>query len=463
MTRGPGDASATPNACLRPGASLTVGAEGVVIELDPGQLRLGALDPVLVGAFERLSGGTSAAGDITDSILDTAGPVGLATWVGLLGRLAAAKCLEYRVSDGDRRVATGRPGPGYRPMASLPSQRLSLSRFAYLRPSETGMVLDSPLSTGPIEIRDPRAGIIVSSLATPAYPAELASSDRGCRWAVPLLHLLTDMGFALETDAEGATAETRSEVLGRWEFHDLALHGRVFRGRPDLPVGDTGRRGVARVPAMKPPMSGSWVDLPHPAADQGSGTLYETIDERRSLRAHGAPPITIAQLGEFLYTVARAREETDEPGIRRRVYPGGGARHPLEIYPLVGACEGLDPGVYRYDPARHRLDVLSDRGGLAKDVLRAAAAGMEDGRPPQVWLVITARIGRLSEKYEGIAYLLAHQEVGVLYEAMYLVATAMGLAPCAYGFVDGLGFARAIGVDPLEESAVGGFLLGSPA
>ena len=72
-----------------------------------------------------------------------------------------------------------------------------------------------------------------------------------------------------------------------------------------------------------------------------------------------------------------------------------------------------------------------------------------------------ARFGRTAWKYEGIAYALVLQEVGVLYEAMYLTATAMGLAPCARGFFDEHRFAKAVGIDPLAEAPVGGFLLGS--
>jgi hypothetical protein len=44
---------------------------------------------------------------------------------------------------------------------------------------------------------------------------------------------------------------------------------------------------------------------------------------------------------------------------------------------------------------------------------------------------------------------------------MYLVATAMNLAPCALGAGDPELFARLIGSDFHEETSVGEFLLGS--
>jgi len=75
--------------------------------------------------------------------------------------------------------------------------------------------------------------------------------------------------------------------------------------------------------------------------------------------------------------------------------------------------------------------------------------------------VLTSRFQRLSWKYRGIAYAVTLKNVGVLYQTMYLVATAMGLAPCALGGGDAEGFALAAGTDPLVESSVGEFLLGS--
>ena len=76
-------------------------------------------------------------------------------------------------------------------------------------------------------------------------------------------------------------------------------------------------------------------------------------------------------------------------------------------------------------------------------------------------LVITARFERTSWKYESVAYSLILKEVGVLYQTMYLVATAMKLAPCALGAGDAEVFARAIGSEFHEETSVGEFALGS--
>ena len=81
--------------------------------------------------------------------------------------------------------------------------------------------------------------------------------------------------------------------------------------------------------------------------------------------------------------------------------------------------------------------------------------------PLQTLVVLTARFQRLSWKYQSMAYAALLKDVGVLFQTMYLVATAMGLAPCALGGGDSDLFAEAAGLDSYAETSVGEFLLGT--
>jgi SagB-type dehydrogenase family enzyme len=78
-----------------------------------------------------------------------------------------------------------------------------------------------------------------------------------------------------------------------------------------------------------------------------------------------------------------------------------------------------------------------------------------------VLLIVAARFQRVMWKYASMAYALILKDVGVLYQTMYLVATAMNLAPCAIGCGNADLFAQATGTDYWAESSVGEFLLGS--
>jgi SagB-type dehydrogenase family enzyme len=145
-----------------------------------------------------------------------------------------------------------------------------------------------------------------------------------------------------------------------------------------------------------------------------------------------------------------------------RPYPAGGGLYELELYAAVNSCANLDSGLYHYDPARHRLTRLCGRtaevGGLLRDAAESTAIS-EDTL--QVLLILAARFPRLAWKYESIAYALTLKHVGVVFQTMYLAATAMGLAPCAIGGGDADLFVRAAGTDYRAETSVGEFLLGS--
>jgi SagB-type dehydrogenase family enzyme len=145
-----------------------------------------------------------------------------------------------------------------------------------------------------------------------------------------------------------------------------------------------------------------------------------------------------------------------------RPYPAGGSLYELEMYVVVNACRGLRPGLYHYDPLGHRLGRRAERTPAVEGLLSGAAQAT--GMAPndlQVLLILAARLPRVAWKYAGLAYALVLKHVGVVFQTMYLAATAMGLAPCAIGCGDSDLFARAAGVNYYAETSVGEFLLGS--
>jgi SagB-type dehydrogenase family enzyme len=195
------------------------------------------------------------------------------------------------------------------------------------------------------------------------------------------------------------------------------------------------------------------------------------------VRRYAAAAMTVAELGELLYRTARVRsmitlaaggygdaDDGDTPAagdeLSDRPYPSGGAGYELELYVTVGNCAGLPAGVYHYDPFGHRLEPVSSDPGTVNELLNGArvAAAMDD--LPPVLITMTARFRRLSWKYEGLAYRLVLMHVGVLIQNLYLVCTAMRLAPCALGSVSIDTAARAFGTDWRIEPCVGQFIVG---
>ena len=76
-------------------------------------------------------------------------------------------------------------------------------------------------------------------------------------------------------------------------------------------------------------------------------------------------------------------------------------------------------------------------------------------------LLITARFPRVMWKYEGVSYAVILKNVGVLYHALTLHATDLGLASCPVGGGDSDIVADILGSDYFEETTVGEVILGS--
>lgn len=325
---------------------------------------------------------------------------------------------------------------------------LRMSRFAHLRWEEGTAAIETPLRPARIILLDERAHLMCARLGHGALLDAISDPEI----ARPFVELLHDAGM-LEPDAESTAL---------WEFHDLLFHSRSRRGRHDYPCGGTfpflGRRAPA--PALKSPIGD--LDPIRLELPVSHGVVAECMERRQSVRAYGDEPLTIRQLGEFLYRTARVREvrETREHGeVSSRVYPGAGALYELEIYLAVHTCRGLEAGLYHFRPLDHALVRMktTHAGALLQEA--RTTAGLESD--PQVLIILAARFERMMWKYRGISYALILKDVGVLFQSMYLVATDMGLAPCALGTGNSDLFAHITGFDYYDETSVGEFLLGS--
>jgi SagB-type dehydrogenase family enzyme len=194
-------------------------------------------------------------------------------------------------------------------------------------------------------------------------------------------------------------------------------------------------------------------------------SLTEVMESRRSVREYSEQPVTVEQLSELLYRSARTRsiaqirslgpyDGADHP------YPTGGLAGDLELYISVARCTGLASGIYHYESAAHSLRLIND-SQAAEPLLSDARAASASIIEPHVLLTMTSRFARVAWKYETVAYALTLKHVGILMQTLYLIATSMGLAPCALGSGNADLAARAFKLDWLVESSVGEFAIGS--
>lgn len=462
---------------LHPGARVVPVPSGATqIFIGQRGTSLGALSPGQAAAVELLAARQVDADALLDVVRSHEGEMGMLKMPMLLQRLRAGGWLSVTLEVAGSPVLTFRPlGPAVPPAPQHDADpaELRMSRFAVLRTEGTGMVLESPLAHVAAELHDPALAALLASLpalqgeqpgsggpeGAPAYPVDYPE-------AVPaLLSALARHGFLVPRS--GAAEEDFR--FAQWSPHELWFHSRTRVGRHDLPYGGTyWAKDVAEpLPAVRPSFEGRSVELPRAdlqALRASDRTLTEVLEDRKSLRLHdGAAPLTAEQLGEFLYRSARnrGRYQDGSAELGDRPYPSGGRAYELEIYPLIHRMDGVEPGLYHYDPEGHRLELVAEPGPALTRLAEMSRATAQMSEPPQVTLLITARFGRVMWKYSTMGYALVLKHVGVLYQVMYSVATAMGLAGCGLGGGDSDAFAAASGVSWESESTVGEFLLGS--
>lgn len=428
----------------------------------------------------RLVGQWADEAELCRAIAATEGERGIMHGQLLLRRLELHSWLSRRLQVGDRPLLDVIPvalGSGSAPQRTWHAAdvRYKLSRFAALS-ADGGLVAQAPFSPVAVAIRDARvASMLVPATASGCTVTELArlgGFDLHAAAAV-LDALLT---ARILVSAAERRAESTEPPKAVWSPHELALHHRSRSGWHALPNGGTFRfRGkfpsepIGRE-AAEPSGPSTIYDLPVPDLERigaSEPSLTDVVTRRQSIRHYDeANPITVSQLAEFLYRVQHTsalRDTDDGQGAGQRPYPAGGQLCELEVYPLVARCAGLEAGLYRYDSIAHRLIRLAPLHDAAERMLRYAGDTAMLAAPPQVLLVITARAQRVLWKYEGMGYELALKNSGVLTGLMYLVATAMDLAPCALGSGDSAAFALLSGIDPLVEPYIADFAIGSKA
>jgi SagB-type dehydrogenase family enzyme len=377
----------------------------------------------------------------------------------LLRRLHSGGWLTVTYGHSSRPLVTVQPLGPHRETRPHPLVAPRLSRFAVLRREGDELMLESPLARASVVVHDTDVVAVIHHLAGPG--------KRPLSVGLPpaivdeLVAELAWYGFVHEAE-EDVRPNLATE---QWSPHELWFHSRSRAGYHDLPLGGTlwASGKYPPLPARREPWSGTAIALPSPTSDRPAGPSFsEVLEARRSLRDTGdAEPLTLAQLGEFLHWTSRVnRESTDgEHEVSLRHTPSGGAVHGLEVYPVVTNVAGLDPGMYHYDPFDHVLEPVPAREFATRQLASRAVAAGGGASEPQVLLVISARFGRVMWKYQSMAYALILKDLGALMQTMYLVATAMNLAPCALGTGDVELFAQATGLNQLVEASVGEFML----
>lgn len=272
-------------------------------------------------------------------------------------------------------------------------------------------------------LRGPRA-------ASHAAPAAAGGARAWAKGAL-VVAAVTAAYFAGGGREQGPAAPVAGAVDGVAavvSFHEYSSEsrGKAFRRTPGIDWGDA------------PPPFKSYPDARHIPLGRGSvGTAGLSAALRGPVPR--AQAMTLKDLGDILQLAAGVTLRRG--GNALRAAPSSGALFPSELYVLAHAVEGLEPGVYHFDPDKARLDLL---GPLPKDGAHEADATV----------VLTSVFRRTGYKYRNRAYRYVTADAGHLLENLRAGAHAAGFSPVLLPRFDEASFARTLGVDGVEEGVL---------
>lgn len=166
-----------------------------------------------------------------------------------------------------------------------------------------------------------------------------------------------------------------------------------------------------------------------PPRHKGDISLEETLLHIKSARRYSNKALTLQQLSQLLWAAQGVKNAAG-----RRTAPSAGATYPLEVYAVIGNVEGIDIGLYKYDPFSHSL--LRKWEGDFRQSLSSAALGQTSVAQAPVSLVIAAVYERTTGRYgkRGVRYV--DMETGHAAQNVCLQAVALGLGTVVVGAFD---------------------------
>jgi SagB-type dehydrogenase family enzyme len=187
-----------------------------------------------------------------------------------------------------------------------------------------------------------------------------------------------------------------------------------------------------------------------------SAEIFETIRMRHSQRDFSKRPLSVSDIGTLLrYSCGIVNEKN---GVKARAQPSGGARYPIEIYPIFFTDGEVPAGTYHYDVKNHALDVLSQRAFSPEDI--AGLISYEFARDASCAIIMTGVFSRTQSKYGERGYRYILLEAGHIGQNLYLVSGALGIKCCAMAGTRDTALETLLDVDGMTESVVYGLLLG---
>ena len=221
------------------------------------------------------------------------------------------------------------------------------------------------------------------------------------------------------------------DIQAAWKYHDSTKHSYwSIRNNPHFLDWANRPRPFRIYPNIEP------LPLPRDVPQTGVAALSSISEPLPLSRADSVPDVQ--DLARILYFSAGITKQRKSQGgeIYFRAAACTGALYEIELYVVTSGLQGLDAGVYHFNPADVSLRLLrkgDSRGNLAQ----ATAMEPAVAHAPAT-IICTGTYWRNAWKYQARTYRHFGWDNGTLVANMLAVSAASGLpAEIALGFVDG--------------------------
>ncbi|MDX5517876.1 putative peptide maturation dehydrogenase [Stenotrophomonas sp. RG-453] len=237
---------------------------------------------------------------------------------------------------------------------------------------------------------------------------------------------------------------------GRWQGQDSvkALESAGLHTAAGL------RAHLGPPPPALAPHAGEPRHLPR----QPEEAFDRSLRERSTCRNFDtAQPLPLAELSRLLQrTLAETgRQVVEEDAVfLKKNVPSAGGLHPTEAYLLVQHVEGLQAGLYHYDPASHGVSALPSDARSMAELAALFTAGQHWFADAPVLIVLAPRFARTYWKYRHHpkAYRAVILDVGHISQLLLTCATEQGLGAFVTAAINEQDIEQVLGMDPMQLS-----------
>ncbi|WP_434045374.1 MULTISPECIES: SagB/ThcOx family dehydrogenase [Sorangium] len=281
----------------------------------------------------------------------------------------------------------------------------------------------------------------------------------------------------LVTDADPQTRQASDAARERWRsrgWEDAFFYQLETNVRPKLDYSDPGeaakdvRLMKEHVGAGAPPDNYKILpDRPLLPLGERPALAHLSLAEAFKAPVARSEPSGPLSLEELSWITSLAFGQTH---VRRlpvtgahvaKTSPSGGSRHPTEVYPVVLAVEGVEPGLYHYNVRDNALELL--RPGAHLEFVREHVT-LHRNRPafePKVAYLHATLFERSMFRYrDAFSYRVMHHDLGHLMQTTALLASAVGRSSYrCYALADSA-VDELLGIDGIHEAAMTCTLVG---